>query len=200
MAFRYEIRLGGSGGQGLILMGIILAEAVGLYEGRYVAQTQSYGPEARGGSSKSEVVVSDEEIDYPKAEHPDLLLAMNQKSCDDFFADVAPGGLVVVDSTFLSHLPPVSAFGIPFTRIAREKLNKEVAANIVALGALTQITPIVSPRAMRMALLNRIPKGTEKLNLAALKAGIEAAKRAMKEVPSQAIPTEVPSNGLLGYH
>ena len=200
MAFRYEIRLGGSGGQGLILMGIILAEAVGLYEGRYVAQTQSYGPEARGGSSKSEVVISDEEIDYPKAEHPDLLLAMNQKSCDDFFADVVPGGLVVVDSTFLSHLPPVSAFGIPFTRIAREKLNKGVAANIVALGALTQITPIVSPQAMRMALLNRIPAGTEKMNLAALKAGIEAAKRAMEEGPSKAIPTEVPNKGLLGYH
>ena len=200
MAYRYEIRLGGSGGQGLILMGIILAEAVGLYEGRYVAQTQSYGPEARGGSSKSEVVISDEEIDYPKAEHLDLLLAMNQKSCDDFFADVAPGGLVVVDSTFLSQLPPVSAFGIPFTRIAREKLNKGVAANIVALGALTQITPIVSPRAMRTALLNRIPAGTEKLNLAALKAGIEAAKRAMEEGPSKAIPTEVPNKGLLGYH
>lgn len=200
MAFRYEIRLGGSGGQGLILMGIILAEAVGLYEGRYVAQTQSYGPEARGGSSKSEVVISDEEIDYPKAEHLDLLLAMNQKSCDDFFVDVNPGGLVVVDSTFLSQLPPVSAFGIPFTRIAQEKLNKGVAANIVALGALTQIAPIVSPRAMRMALLNRIPRGTEKMNLAALKAGIEAAKKAMKEGPSKAIPTEAPNKGLLGYH
>jgi len=85
MGFRYEIRLSGSGGQGLILMGIILAEAIGIYDGKFVAQTQSYGPEARGGSSKSEVIVSDEEIDYPKAMQPDLLLAMNQKSCDDFY-------------------------------------------------------------------------------------------------------------------
>jgi hypothetical protein len=80
MGFRYEIRLSGSGGQGLILMGIILAEGIGIYEGKFVAQTQSYGPEARGGVSKSEVIVSDEEIDYPKAMRLDLLLAMNQKS------------------------------------------------------------------------------------------------------------------------
>src|SRR4030042_4909584 len=99
MPYRYEIRLGGSGGQGIILMGIILAEAIGIYEGKSVAQTQSYGPEARGGSSKSEVVISDEEIDYPKAMKPDLLLAMNQKSCDDFYPDLKPDGMLIVDST-----------------------------------------------------------------------------------------------------
>jgi len=75
-------------------MGIILAEAIGIYDGKYVAQTQSYGPEARGGSSKSEVIVSDEEIDYPKAMELDLLLAMNQKSCDDFYPDLRPEGLL----------------------------------------------------------------------------------------------------------
>src|SRR4030043_511021 len=112
MPYRYEIRWSGSGGQGLILMGIVLAEAIGIYDGRYVAQTQRYGPEARGGSSKSEVVVSDDEIDYPKADRPDLLLAMNQRSCDDFFGDVKPDGLVIVDSTFVPQLPPVSAYGI----------------------------------------------------------------------------------------
>ncbi len=200
MAYRFEIRLGGSGGQGIILMGIILAEAVGLYEGRYVAQTQSYGPEARGGSSKAEVVVSDEEIDYPKVTRPDILLAMNQKSLDDFYEDLKPGGFVIVDSTFVAQLPPAVTFAIPFTRIAREKFKREMVANIVALGALTVLTPIVSARAMEAALLGRVPKGTAELNRAALKAGITAAKRAKKEGPVKSLPTEIQRDGLLGYY
>ncbi|MDI7260574.1 MAG: 2-oxoacid:acceptor oxidoreductase family protein [Thermodesulfobacteriota bacterium] len=194
MGSRHEIRLGGSGGQGIILMGIILAEAIGIYGGKYVAQTQSYGPEARGGSSKSEVIVSDEEIDYPKAMKPDLLLAMNQKSCDDFFHDLKPEGILIVDSTFVTQLPTSKAYQIPFTRIAREKFKREVVANIIALGALSQLTPIVSPKAIEAAVLARVPKGTEKLNRDALKAGMAAAKRAkaewMKTEPSPEIPKE----------
>src|SRR5512139_2762594 len=98
---RYEIRLSGSGGQGLILAGVILAEAAGIHDGKYVCQTQSYGPEARGGASKAEVIISDEEIDYPKAMKPDLLLAMNQRSCDTYLFDLKPNGVLVVDSTFV---------------------------------------------------------------------------------------------------
>jgi 2-oxoglutarate ferredoxin oxidoreductase subunit gamma len=181
MSYRYEIRLSGSGGQGLILMGIILAEAVGIYDGKFVAQTQSYGPEARGGSSKAEVVVSDEEIDYPKAMKPDLLLAMNQKSCDEFYPELKPDGILIVDSTFVRQIPTPKAFQIPFTRIAREKFKREVVANIIALGALTQLTPMVSAKAVEAAVLARVPKGTETLNRDALKAGMAAAKRAKKE-------------------
>lgn len=200
MAWRYEIRLGGTGGQGLILMGIILAEAVGLYEGRYVAQTQSYGPEARGGSSKAEVVVSDEEIDYPKAAALDLLVALSQKACDDFYGDLKPGGLLLVDSTFVSQLPPVSTFRIPFTRIAREKFNREVMANIIALGALTELTPIVSAPAMETAILGRVPERTRQMNREAMEAGRAAAREAKKEGPITALPTEVPGDGLLGFY
>lgn len=181
MSYRYEIRLSGSGGQGLILMGIILAEAIGIYDGKFVAQTQSYGPEARGGSSKAEVVVSDEEIDYPKAMKPDLLLAMNQKSCDEFYPDLKPDGIVIVDSTFVRQIPTPKAFQVPFTRIAREKFKREVVANIIALGALSQLTPMVSVKAVEAAVLARVPKGTEALNRDALKAGMSAAKRAKKE-------------------
>jgi 2-oxoglutarate ferredoxin oxidoreductase subunit gamma len=177
---RYEIRLSGSGGQGIILMGIILAEAVGIYEGKFVAQTQSYGPEARGGSSRSEVVVSDEEIDYPKAMKPDLFLAMNQRSCDDYYSELKQGGILIVDSTFVTQIPTPTAFEIPFTRIAREKFKREVVANIIALGALTQLSPIVSSRAMEAAVLARVPKGTEKVNRDALKAGMVAARKAKK--------------------
>ena len=178
MADRYEIRLSGSGGQGIILMGIILAEAIGIHEGKFVAQTQSYGPEARGGSSKAEIIVSNSEIDYPKATQPDLLLAMNQRSCDEFYGDLKPEGTLIVDSTFVTQVPVSTAFQIPFTRIAREKFGREVVANIVALGALTQLTPVVSPKAIEAAVLEKVPKGTEKLNRDALKAGIMAARKA----------------------
>jgi 2-oxoglutarate ferredoxin oxidoreductase subunit gamma len=197
MSFRYEIRLSGSGGQGLILMGIILAEAIGIYDGRFVAQTQSYGPEARGGSSKSEVIVSDEEIDYPKVMQPDLLLAMNQRSCDEFFPELKPEGLLIVDSTFVSQVPTAKAYQIPFTRIARERFKREVVANIIALGALGQLSPIVSPKAIVAAVLDRVPRGTEKLNRDALKAGINAAQKAKKEFMKTEVPPEIPKEDLL---
>jgi 2-oxoglutarate ferredoxin oxidoreductase subunit gamma len=197
MSYRYEIRLSGSGGQGLILMGIILAEAIGIYGGKYVAQTQSYGPEARGGSSKSEVIVSDEEIDYPKAMRLDLLLAMSQKSCDEFYPDLKPDGLLIVDSTFVTQVPTANAFQVPFTRIAREKFNREVVANIIALGALAQSTPIVSPRAVESAVLARVPKGTEKLNRDALRAGMNAAKRSKEAWTKLEVVPEVPKEDLL---
>jgi 2-oxoglutarate ferredoxin oxidoreductase subunit gamma len=197
MGFRYEIRLSGSGGQGLILMGIILAEAIGIYDGKFVAQTQNYGPEARGGSSKSEVIVSDEEIDYPKAMQLDLLLAMNQKACDEFYPDLKPEGLLIVDSTFVTQVPTSKTFQIPFTRIAREKFKREVVANIIALGALTQLSPIISSKAVESAVLARVPKGTEKLNRDALKAGIAAAKRAKKEWMEAEMPPEIPKEDLL---
>ena len=197
MSFRYEIRLSGSGGQGLILMGIILAEAMGIYDGKFVAQTQNYGPEARGGSSKSEVIVSDEEIDYPEAMQLDLLLAMNQKSCDEFYPDLKPEGLLIVDSTFVTQVPTLKTFQIPFTRIAREKFKREVVANIIALGALTQLSPIISSKAVESAVLVRVPKGTEKLNRDALRAGIAAAKRAKKEWMEAEMPPEIPKEDLL---
>jgi 2-oxoglutarate ferredoxin oxidoreductase subunit gamma len=197
MGYRYEIRLSGSGGQGIILMGIILAEAIGIYDGKYVAQTQSYGPEARGGSSKSEVIVSDEEIDYPKAMKPDLLLAMNQKSCDEYYPDLKSEGMLIVDSTFVTQPPAGKAFQVPFTRMAREQFKREVVANIIALGALAQLSPIVSPKAMEAAVLARVPKGTEKLNRDALKAGMAAAKRARKKWMEQELPSEVSKEDLL---
>lgn len=180
MGYRYDIRLSGSGGQGLILMGIILAEAIGIYDGKHVAQTQSYGPEARGGSSKAEIVVSDEEIDYPEALKLDLLLAMNQKSCDDYYMDLKPDGVLIVDSTFVTQVPIQKAYQIPFTGIARETFQREMVANIIALGAISELTSIVSVKAIETAVLARVPKGTEQLNRDALKTGITAAKKVKK--------------------
>ena len=178
-------------------MGIILAEAIGIYDGKYVAQTQSYGPEARGGSSKSEVIVSDEEIDYPKVMKLDLLLAMDQRSCDEFYNDLKPDGVLIVDSTFVTQIPTPKAFQVPFTRIAREKLKREVVANIIALGALSQLTPVVSAKAIESAVLARVPKGTEKLNRDALRAGMNAARRAKKAWMKSEVPPAIPQEDLL---
>ena len=110
MLDRYEMRLSGSGGQGLVLAGLILAEASGIYEGKHVVQTVSYGPAARGGTSRADVVVSDQDIDYPKAMGLDILLAMNQMACDESAGELKPQGLLVVDShlvTQVTHLRSV---------------------------------------------------------------------------------------------
>jgi 2-oxoglutarate ferredoxin oxidoreductase subunit gamma len=174
---RYEIRLSGSGGQGIVTAGIILAEAAGIHDGKFVCQTQSYGPEARGGASKAEVVISDEEIDYPKAVKPDLLLAMNQKSCDTYFFDLKSAGLLIVDATLVKQIPTTRAVSLPFTQIARDALGKEYVANIVALGALAALTGVVSLQSLELAILERVPPGTEDLNRQALEAGVEAANK-----------------------
>ncbi len=177
---RYEIRLSGSGGQGLIFAGIILAEAAGIHDGKYVCQTQSYGPEARGGTSKAEVVISDLEIDYPKAIKPDVLLAMNQKSCDAYFFDLKPTGMLIVDSTFVKQLPTTRAIRIQFTQICREKLGKELGANIVALGALAVLSGAVSLGSLEAAVMRRSLRGTEDFNRKALELGIAAAGNVLK--------------------
>ena len=187
MPERYEIRLSGSGGQGLVTAGIILAEAVGVYEGKFVCQSQSYGPEARGGTSKSEVIVSDEEIDYPKAIKPDVLLAMNQSACDTYLFDRKVGGKLIVDTTLVRQLP-TSSIGIPFTRIARTETGNETVANMVALGALVVLTKIVSPKNLEAAVLARVPQGTEEVNRNALAAGFNAARRWTKQDASHIAP------------
>ena len=174
MSKRYEIRLAGSGGQGLILAGVILAEAAGIYDGKFVCQTQSYGPAARGGASKAEVVISDAEIDYPKAIRPDVLLALNQASLDKYLGDLKPGGVLLVDADLVREVPVEGAVAIPFTRLARE-LGKEMMANIVALGALATITQAVSAAGLRQAVLARVPPQTRELNQKALEAGMAAA-------------------------
>jgi 2-oxoglutarate ferredoxin oxidoreductase subunit gamma len=122
---------------------------------------------------------------------------MNQRSCDEFFPELKPEGLLIVDSTFVSQLPTAKAYQIPFTRIARERFKREVVANIIALGALAQLSPIVSPRAIEAAVLDRVPKGTEKLNRDALRAGINAAQKAKKEFMKTEVPPEIPKEDLL---
>jgi len=174
---RYEIRLAGSGGQGLILAGVILAEAASIFEGKNAVQSQSYGPESRGGASKSEVIISDEEIDYPKATHIDLLLALTDVAAEKYIKDAPDTALIVADSDLVPTVIPERFRSVkaPITRLARETVGKEFVTNIVALGLLRELTGIVSREALEKAVLNRVPKGTEDLNKRALDVGRDAA-------------------------
>ena len=188
---RYEVRLSGSGGQGIIIAAIVLAEAAGVYDEKFVCQSQSYGPEARGGTSKAEVIISNQTIDYPKAIKPDLLLSMNQEACDTYFSDLKIDGLLVVDSTLVHQVPTNRVAAIPFTRIARKEIGKEMVANMVALGAVGVLSQIISLENLEKALLARVPKGTEEINRKALHAGIEAAKKIdLKNLSLSAIEEE----------
>ncbi len=176
MSTRYEIRLAGEGGQGLILAGVILAEAAATYDGKNAAQTQSYGAEARGGASKSEVVISDGEIDYPKLIEADLLLAMSQEACDKYFCDLKKDGILIVDAVNVDRVPTTRAYRIPITRIAEEATGRRIAANVVALGLIVGLTGVVSRQAIEAAVAARAPRGTQELNLKALRAGLEVAE------------------------
>ena len=187
---RYETRFSGSGGQGLITAAVVFAEAVGVYDGKYVCQTQSYGPEARGGKSKAEVVISTQPIDYPKALALDLLLAMNQAACDAYFFDIKPNGLLVVDSSLVEQYPTSRIIGIPFTRIAKEEIGRAFVANMVALGAIGFLSGQVNLVHLEKALLSRVPKGTEKMNSEALKRGIEEAEKIDLEALPRAVMSE----------
>jgi len=174
---RWEARLAGAGGQGLITAGIILAEAAVL-AGRNAVQTQSYGPESRGGASRAEVVISDGEIDYPKVIRPDVLLVMTPEACRRYLGGLKEGGLLVADQDLVDDIPPgpYRVVRVPITRIAREEAGREIVANIVALGVLVALTEVVSEEVLERAVLARVPKGTEELNRKALRAGLAAGR------------------------
>ena len=175
-----QIVLSGTGGQGLILAGIILAEAAVL-DGKQAIQTQSYGPEARGGASRAEVLISDEAIDYPKVLKADTLLAMSQEAFNKYAGHIGAGGSLVVDSTFVRELKETKAklIALPITRAAKEKLGRDMFANIIALGAIVGITGTVSRDSLVAAVLARVPKGTEDKNRQAIDIGFQLAREAL---------------------
>jgi len=190
-ADRYEIRFSGSGGQGIITAAVVLAEAIAVSGKNHVCQTQSYGPEARGGTSKAEVVISKDLIDYPKVIELDLLLAMNQASCDTYFPDLKSEGLLVVDSTLVDQIPTDRSISIPFTQIAIKQAGKKLVANMVALGAVVHLTRVISPKALESTLMAKVPKGTEQMNLKAFRSGIRAAKKFdLEQLPPTVTPEE----------
>jgi 2-oxoglutarate ferredoxin oxidoreductase subunit gamma len=177
---RFEVRLAGEGGQGMILAGVILAEAAVVYDGLNAVQTQSYGPEARGGASRSEVIIAKGEIDYPKVMLPDVLLCMSQEACDKFYARVKDDGCILVDSTNVSRVPSHRAVVIPISKIAEEVTGRRITASMVALGLVGGLSGLVSREALTKAMTERVPAGTEEMNAKALDAGFEEAARVLK--------------------
>jgi len=175
MARQCEIRLAGTGGQGAILAGILLAEAA-ILDDKNVVQTQSYGPEARGGASRAEVVISDGEIHYPKVTEADITLCMGQEACDRYGRQMRKDGLLILDSDHVTRAPTTRAVRVPLTSTALEVAGREIVANVVGLGVLVGLTGIVSREALEAAVRGRAPRGTEEMNLKALAAGYDAAE------------------------
>ena len=178
---RKQLRLSGSGGQGVITAAIILAEAA-VSEGKQAVQSQSYGPEARGGASKSEVIIDDQPIYHPHVIVPDLVLALTQKAADKYYKDLNPEGLLVVDEDLVPEVPAFPhTVKIPITRLAVEQCGRKLFANIVALGALVRITGIVSFETIQQAVANRVPPHTIDQTKKALQVGWDAASAQLEK-------------------
>lgn len=172
-----EVRFGGSGGQGVILMGVVLAVAA-VQDHYHVVQTQSYGPEARGGYSRSDVIISKREIDYPQLQGVDILVVLSTEAARRYVPMLKDGGCLIYDSEEVTD-PPAggkSRYGLPFTRLAEENTGRPQTANVLTLGAVTELTGVVSVGALRGAVEEMAPEGTSQVNLKALEAGMDAAR------------------------
>ena len=173
----HNFRFSGTGGQGLITAGIILAEAA-ILDGKEAVQSQSYGPEARGGSSKAEVIISDETIYFGRVTCPDVLLVMSQEAADKYSNDTNDHSVIVTDTLFVKDVPGKckKRVDLPITHTAVETCGKALFANIVAIGAIVALSGCVSDEAIEKAVLARVPKGTEESNKKALRAGMGLVK------------------------
>lgn len=173
----YEVRLSGSGGQGLILAGIILARAA-MYDDYKVTQTQSYGPESRGGSSRADVIISTNEIFFPEATNFNCLLALTQEACDKYLFDLRDGGTLIIDTTFVKNLAMAAdnTYELPFTEITQERLGSPISTNVVSLAFLVKVTGIVSTTALEESLRNTVKPAFISLNLRAMELGFELAE------------------------
>ncbi len=178
-----QVQLSGSGGQGLILAGIILADAA-IRDGYHVIQTQSYGPEARGGASVAEVSISSDPVDYPHVEKADILLALTQQSCDKYLPRVSEKALVILDAQMVGTVPKTRAtvLRLPMVQTARNEVGREMVANIVSLGALNSAAGLVTWPSLEEAVKERVPADYFELNRKALAAGrVLVVERSKKE-------------------
>ncbi len=174
-----EIKVGGFGGQGVILAGMIVGKAAAIYDGKDATMTQAFGPEARGSACSSQVIVSPDPILYPYVHRPHILVTMSQDAFNRFSPELREDGLLLVEDELVqpTGLPKgVRVYGIPATRIA-EELGKKMVLNIVMVGFFAAVTRLVGVDAMRNAVKSSVPRGTEELNLAAFERGYEYGKK-----------------------
>lgn len=172
---RTEIRIAGLGGQGVVLAGQILGRAAA-YEGQNVVQTQSYGAEARGSGAKSEVILSRSRIGFPMVRKCDILVVMSQEAVESNMKDLKENGTLLVDSSIIQKTPNTRARvkDIPATRIAEEQVGEKLAANMVMLGALVNVTRIVDETSVEKAICDSIPEKARAANIKAFKIGLKS--------------------------
>ncbi len=186
MSQQHEIVIGGFGGQGIILAGYILGQAASIFDKKNATLTRDYGPEARGGACRAQVIISDSPISYPHIESPSALVIMSQEAYTRYAAGLRQGAPLLIDEDLVKPDKSISGkiFAIPATRIAQE-LGKTAIANMVMVGFLTAITNVVPAEAMRKAILDSAPKGTEELNLKAFERGYSYGLERLKATESK---------------
>jgi 2-oxoglutarate ferredoxin oxidoreductase subunit gamma len=184
MNSHYEIRFSGSGGQGMMLIGDIFADAAGYHEDKELVLTKSYGPESRGGACRSELILDIKSINYPVLVKPDLVLAMTQMACDKYAGDLDAKGVLLVDCDLVQEVPEhvENVYRIPLTKIAEQATGKVTTANMVAMGAITVLGQAAGYDSVKNAIVGKFQSGPLlEMNLKAFAAGIEAAKKASAE-------------------
>ena len=176
---RYRIVFSGSGGQGVITASIMMAEAAVLFEGLNAVQSQSYGPEARGGSTRADVIISDKPIRFPKVNQPNVLICLTQEAYNRYSGSIRPGGLLLTDSHFVKPERKVDArqVGLAMYRAVMDEIGKPVVFNICTLGALVGLTEVISKESVLRVLETRIPAGFLELNTRAFEIGLGLVER-----------------------
>ena len=172
---RTRIVFSGSGGQGVITAAIILAEAAVLHEGLMAVQTQAYGAAARGGATRSDVIISDEAINYPKVIQPNILVSLTQEAYNAFSSIIRPGGLLITDTRFVKTQRKVDAVQreLPIYETVMNAIGKPIVFNICMLGVIVGITDLIKPDSIFKVLKDRIPPGFLDLNRQAFDLGLE---------------------------
>ncbi len=178
-----EIRIAGFGGQGVILAAAVIGKAAAIFQGGYATMTQSFGPEARGGSSSAQVILSSDPILYPYVIQPDILVVMSQEACTRFTPELKPGGILITEQELVRvdrYPAGVRAFGVPATRLA-EELGRKVVLNIVMVGFFGAVTNLLDADALRKAVADSVPPAMQKLNLQAFDRGFEYGSHLLSE-------------------
>jgi 2-oxoglutarate ferredoxin oxidoreductase subunit gamma len=175
---RCRLVFSGSGGQGVITAAIILAEAAVLCEGLNAVQSQSYGAEARGGATRSDVIIADTPIHYPKVLQPNVLVCLTQEAYNKFSSIIRPGGLLITDSRYVKIQRKVDAQQreLPIYRTVMEQIGKPIVFNICMLGSLIALTDIIQPQSIMTVLENRVPSDFLELNQKALQVGMDLGR------------------------
>ena len=193
-----ELRVAGFGGQGVILAAMIIGKAASIFQDGYATLTQSFGPEARGSACSAQVILSDQPVLYPYLTKPDILIAMSQDAYTRFAPELKPNGILLIEKDLvrISQLPVgMKVFGIPATRLA-EQIGRRLVLNIIMVGFFGAATGLIEPDALRKAVVDSVPPGTETLNLRAFDSGYEYGLSNLHGVAVEEWATEKAIEGL----